>query len=241
MNLHGLHALVTGGSQGLGRALAFELTRHGAHVTLVARHAEALDHTVAELRASGAVAHGLVGDLGDKDAIHRIAGAAAGALGPIDLVMHNASTLGPLPMPLLLDTACEDLEQVLAVNLLGPFRLTKVLAGSMALRGRGTVVFVSSDAAESAYPGWGAYGVSKAAADHLARIWAEELRDLGVRVVSIDPGEMDTRMHADALPEADRTTLGRPDDVARAIVHALADDRIATGTRVSAASLVVAS
>jgi NAD(P)-dependent dehydrogenase (short-subunit alcohol dehydrogenase family) len=171
MQLHGLNALVTGASRGLGRSLALELARHGARVALVA--------------------HGIVADVADKDAAHRIAGAAAGALGEVDLLVHNASALGPLPMPPLLDTHCEDLARVLEVNLVGPFRLTRALAGSMALRRRGTVLFVSSDAAVEPYPGWGAYGVSKAAADHLARVWAEELRPAGVTVAAIDPGEME--------------------------------------------------
>ncbi len=237
MNLHGLNALVTGASQGLGRALSIELARRGARVALVARHAEPLDAVVTEIRALGGVAHAVVGDVGEKLDAHRIAGAAAGALGDIDLVVHNASTLGAVPLPLLLDTACEDLERTLAVNLVGPFRLTKIVAGSMALRGHGTVLFVSSDAAVEAYPGWGAYGVSKAAADHLARIWAEELRDAGVRVCAVDPGEMNTRMHADAIPDADPATLADPADVARKIIEALRDDRVATGARVAASTL----
>jgi NAD(P)-dependent dehydrogenase (short-subunit alcohol dehydrogenase family) len=236
------NALVTGASQGLGRALAFELAQRGAHLALVARDLQDLDAVAADLRRSGATAHAIAGDLGDKEAIHRIAGAAAGALGDIDLVIHNASTLGALPMRELLDAECEDFERVLQVNLLGPFRLTKVLAGSMALRGRGTVVFVSSDAAVRAYAGWGPYGVSKAAADHMARIWAEELRPHGVRVLAVDPGEMDTRMHADALPDADRSVLARPEHVARTIVDAIADtERFATGTRFEAAHVVRAS
>ncbi len=237
MELHGLNALVTGASQGLGRALAIELSRRGARVALVARHADALDRVADEIRGAGGVACAVPGDVGDKLAAHRIAGAAAGALGAIDLVIHNASTLGALPLPPLLDTECEGLERVLAVNLVGPFRLTKILAGSMALRGRGAVVFVSSDAAVEPYPRWGAYGVSKAAADHLARVWAEELRDAGVRVFSVDPGEMDTRMHADALPDADPATLARPADVARAVVRAIEGDAVPTGARVTASSL----
>jgi NAD(P)-dependent dehydrogenase (short-subunit alcohol dehydrogenase family) len=241
MQLHGLNALVTGASRGLGRSLALELARHGARVALVARDEAALDRVVAELRAGGATAHGIVADVADKDAAHRIAGAAAGALGEVDLLVHNASALGPLPMPPLLDTHCEDLARVLEVNLVGPFRLTRALAGSMALRRRGTVLFVSSDAAVEPYPGWGAYGVSKAAADHLARVWAEELRPAGVTVAAIDPGEMDTQMHADALPDADRASLARPDDVARVIARALREGRLETGRRVTASSLAVAA
>src|ERR1700744_838062 len=204
---HRLNALITGASRGLGRALAVELARVGAQVVLVARESEELHAAVAEIRAADGAAHAVAADVVNKEAIHKIAGAAAALVGPIDLLIHNASTLGPTPLPLLLDTECEDLERVLAVNLVGPFRLTKAIAGSMALRGRGLVVHISSDAAVSAYPGWGAYGVSKAALDHLGRSWAAELSGTGVRVLSVDPGEMNTRMHADAIPEADPATL----------------------------------
>src|SRR6478672_10642521 len=88
-------------------------------------------------------AHAVAADLGDKEAIHAISGAAAALLGPIDLLVHNASALGPTPLKLLLDTECEDFERVLQVNVLGPFRLSKVVGGGMALRGRGTIVHIS--------------------------------------------------------------------------------------------------
>src|SRR6185369_6353707 len=140
-----------------------------------------------------------------------------------DVLVHNASTLGRTPLPLLLDTDCEDLERVLAVNLVGPFRLTKALAGSMALRGGGLVLHVTSDAGRTPYPGWGAYGVSKAALDHLGRIWAAELEGSGVRFLTVDPGEMDTQMHAEAMPDADRSVLARPEAVAARIADLIAD------------------
>ena len=107
---------------------------------------------------------------------------------------------------------------MLEVNLVGPFRLTKAIAGGMALRGRGLVVNVTSDASISAYASWGAYSVSKAALDHLARVWAAELAESGVRFLTVDPGEMDTAMHAEAMPEADRATLADPAAVADRIV-----------------------
>jgi NAD(P)-dependent dehydrogenase (short-subunit alcohol dehydrogenase family) len=91
----------------------------------------------------------------------------------------------------------------------------------MALRGRGVLVHISSDAAVEPYPTWGAYGLSKAALDHLSRTWDAELTPLGVRSLSVDPGEMDTRMHAEAMPDADRSGLARPEDVAARIVHLL--------------------
>jgi NAD(P)-dependent dehydrogenase (short-subunit alcohol dehydrogenase family) len=228
-----LNAIVTGASRGLGRALAVELARTGTQVVLVARESEELHAAVAEIRAGRGKAHAVAADVGDKAAIHQIAGAAAGLVGPIDLLIHNASTLGPTPLKLLLDTECEDFERVLQVNLVGPFRLSKALAGGMALRGRGTIVHVSSDAATSAYPRWGAYGVSKAALDHLGRSWAAELGELGVRLLVVDPGEMDTAMHADAMPEADRTTLARPEEVAHRILVRIFEQAFENGARVA--------
>jgi NAD(P)-dependent dehydrogenase (short-subunit alcohol dehydrogenase family) len=227
------NAIVTGASRGLGRALAVELARAGARVVLVARESEDLHQAVAEARGAGGEAHALAADLGDKEAIHAIAGAAAALVGPIDLLVHNASTLGATPLPLLLDTECEDFERVFQVNVLGPFRLSKAIAGGMALRGRGTIVHVSSDAATTAYPRWGAYGVSKAALDHLGRSWAAELGELGVRVLVVDPGEMDTAMHAAAMPEADRTTLADPRAVAQRLAALIFEPRFENGARVS--------
>ncbi len=186
--LASLSVLITGASRGLGLALSEELARQGARVVMVARDAAPLEAAASAIQRRGGTAHALAADIGDKDAVYPLAGAAAALVGPIDLLIHNASTLGPTPLPLLLDTACEDLEHVLAVNLVGPFRLSKIIAGSMALRGKGLIVHLSSDAAVSAYPGWGAYGVSKAAQDHLARTWAAELEGTGVRSISIDPG-----------------------------------------------------
>src|SRR6185436_3952716 len=130
-------ALVTGASRGLGQALAEELAARGAKVVLVARGAEALDRAAAKIREAGGVAHALAGDIAEKSAVHGLAGAAASLVGPIDLLVHNASILGPTPLRLLLDTECEDLGEVLEANLVGPFRLTKIIAGSMALRGEG--------------------------------------------------------------------------------------------------------
>jgi NAD(P)-dependent dehydrogenase (short-subunit alcohol dehydrogenase family) len=220
-SLSGRAALVTGGSQGLGRALGLALARAGARVVLVARHGEPLAAVVAEIRAAGGEAHAIAADVADRDAAQAIAGQAAAHVGPIDILVNNASTLGPVPLRLLLDTDCEDLERALAVNLVGPFRLTKAIAGSMVLRGGGAIVNVTSDAATEAYPRWGAYGASKAALEQLGRIWAAELAGTGVRVLTVDPGEMDTRMHADAIPDADRATLGDPARVAARIVALL--------------------
>jgi NAD(P)-dependent dehydrogenase (short-subunit alcohol dehydrogenase family) len=149
-----------------------------------------------------------------------------GALGGLDVLVNNASSLGPVPLALLADTECEDLERAWATNVLGPFRLTKALLGSLAATAREggvpLVVNISSDAAVTPYAGWGAYGASKAALAHLSRIWDAELAAEGIRVVSIDPGDMDTPLHELAVPDADRSSLKNPEQAAAEIVELIA-------------------
>jgi NAD(P)-dependent dehydrogenase (short-subunit alcohol dehydrogenase family) len=235
MEIRGTAALVTGASRGLGAALARRLARDGARVVLVARGADELARTVEAIRAEGGEAHGIIADVSKKDAPHAIAGTAAAVVGPIELLVHNASTLGQVPLRPWLDTDCEALEEALAVNVVGPLRLTKLVVGPMVLRKRGLVVHVTSDAAVAAYPGWGAYGASKAALDQMAHVLAAELEGTGVRVLSVDPGEMDTRMHADAIPDADPATLLVPDEVAARFVRLVrASESVASGSRVEA-------
>jgi NAD(P)-dependent dehydrogenase (short-subunit alcohol dehydrogenase family) len=228
--------LITGASRGLGRALFEQLGRAGARVVGIARSGDELERVARGLRDEGLVAHALAADVGDVESVYPIAGATQALVGPIDLLVHNASSLGPTPLGPLLDLPCEEFARVLAVNVLGPFRLTKAILGGMLVRGNGIVVSISSDAAISAYPNWGAYGVSKAALDHLSRSWAAELRGTGVSIVSVDPGEMDTDMHRQALPDADPQSLARPSDVARQVIAWLESvGPEQSGTRVSAA------
>lgn len=214
--------LITGGTSGLGLALVKELTARGARVAFVARTAERVAAVAREHDA-----HGIVGDIARKHDIHRIALQASGVLGGVDVLVNNASDLGPTPLALLGDTECEDFEHALVTNVLGPFRLTKALLGSLAAsarEGRGSVVLnISSDAAVNAYARWGAYGASKAAFAHLTRIWNEEMSSQGVKFLALDPGDMDTPMHALAMPDADRATLKQPSVAAREIADAIAD------------------
>lgn len=116
MRLSNTTALVTGASRGLGRALSLLLARRGVRVVMVARHKAALDAAVAEVTAAGGTAFGITADLGDKQQIYAIAGEASALVGPIELLIHNASVLGPTPLQLLLDTECEDFENVLQAN-----------------------------------------------------------------------------------------------------------------------------
>jgi NAD(P)-dependent dehydrogenase (short-subunit alcohol dehydrogenase family) len=232
--LAGLRIAITGGTSGLGLALVRELRRRGAGVAFVARGRERVERVAREHRG----AHGIVGDVASQDDVYPIAMQVLGSLGGLDVLVNNASDLGPAPLALLGDTAGEDLERALATNLLGPFRLTKALLGALtaaAREGRGAVVVnVSSDAAVNPYPRWGAYGASKAALRHLSRIWDEELAAEGVRFLSLDPGDMDTPLHALAVPDADPASLRRPEDAAREIADAIAATLAALPRRAAA-------
>lgn len=217
--LRGLRVAITGGTSGLGLALLRTLHGQGAQVAFVARDAARVAAVERELPGS----HGIAGDVSRKTETHALAIQIAGALGGLDVLVNNASSLGPVPLALLADTDCEDLEKALATNLVGPFRLTKALLGSLGASARAgrrpLVVNIGSDAAITPYAGWGAYGASKAALVHLSRIWDEELREHGVRVLAVDPGDMDTPLHALAVPDADPATLKRPEQAAREIVQ----------------------
>jgi NAD(P)-dependent dehydrogenase (short-subunit alcohol dehydrogenase family) len=219
-NLRDLRVAVVGGTSGLGLALVRTLAAQSARVAFVARTAEAVERTANETGALG-----IVGDVGRKDDIYPIALQIMGHLGGLDVLINNASSLGPTSLALLADTECEHVTAALAVNLLGPFRLTKALFGALAgsaRDGRGALVInISSDAAINAYPGWGAYGASKAALRHLTAIWGQEAKADRVRFVSIDPGDMDTPLHAQAIPAADPSTLKRPEDSAADIIQAM--------------------
>jgi len=216
-DFRGLRVAITGGTSGLGLALVRLFSAAGAQVAFVARGVEAVERTAQE---TGAI--GLVGDVGDKQAIYPLALQITGHLGGLDLLINNASDLGSAPLALLADTECEQLERALAVNLVGPFRLTKALFGALsaaAREGRGAlVVNISSDAAVEAYATWGAYGASKAGLRHLTAIWDAEAREAGIRFLSVDPGDMDTPLHRAAVPDADLSGLGSPEDAAVEIV-----------------------
>ena len=220
---------VTGGTSGLGLALVHLLHEQGARVAFVARHRVRVD----EVARAHTGTHGIVADVSVKDDIYPMALQILGALGGLDVLINNASDLGSTPLALLGDTECEDLERALSTNVLGPFRLTKALLGALAAsarEGRGAVVVnVSSDAAVNAYPTWGAYSASKAALRHLTHIWDAEISEQGVRFLSVDPGDMDTPLHALAVPDADRSSLKRPEAAARELLNAIAEASAGAG------------
>jgi NAD(P)-dependent dehydrogenase (short-subunit alcohol dehydrogenase family) len=226
-SLEGQRVAITGGTFGLGLALVDEMLARGATVAFVARERQAVERVAGARRQAHVHAHGIVGDISAKEDTYPIAMQITDALGGVDILVNNASSLGPTPLALLADTDCEDFERALATNLIGPFRLTKALLGSLAgsaREGRGAVVLnVSSDAAVNAYSGWGAYGASKAALRHMSAIWAQEMAEFGIAFLSIDPGDMDTPLHALAVPDADRSQLKQPQVAAREIVDAVSN------------------
>ena len=190
-------ALVTGASKGLGLALARSLAADGWALLLDARDGTTLRRAADSLPATAAVT-AIPGDIGDEE--HRLVLARAGDdLGGLDLVVHNAGTLGPAPLPPLDRVAVDDVAAAVATNALAPLRLTQLLLP--VLRQRAVVVAVTSDAAVEAYPGWGAYGASKAAMEQLFAVLAAEHPEL--RVLRVDPGDMRTAMHQAAFPGED--------------------------------------
>lgn len=233
-DIKGLRVAITGGTSGLGLALVRRLAAADARIAFVARDGR----RVAQIaRETGA--HGIVGDVARRHDIYPIALQITGGLGGLDVLINNASSLGPTPLVPLADTHCEDLERALAVNVLGAFRLTKALFGALAAsardRGGALVITISSDAAVNAYPGWGAYGASKSALRHLTAIWAEEAKAARIAFLSIDPGDMDTPLHVLAVPGADPSTLKRPEQSADEIVEAM---RVALASKSKLASEV---
>ncbi len=197
-------AVVTGASQGLGLALATALAEDGWSLVLDARRADRLEAAASGLSGRGTV-DAIPGDVGDARHRHELAEAAA-RLGPVGLVVNNASTLGASPLPSLGAIGTDVLRRVFEVNVIAPIALLQALDDQLAEGA--TVVNVTSDAAVEAYETWGGYGASKAALEHASRVLAAERPDL--RVLVVDPGDMRTEMHQDAFPGEDISDRPEP-------------------------------
>jgi NAD(P)-dependent dehydrogenase (short-subunit alcohol dehydrogenase family) len=213
-------ALITGGSKGFGLALATSLVKDGWGVVIDGRDQAMLDVAVSTLLANsnGGVVRGFAGDVADP--AHRAALVdAVTELGPLDLLVNNASTLGPSPLPRLAEYPLDDLERVLAVNLVAPLALIQALL-PMLRTSHGAVVDITSDAAVEGYTGWGGYGSSKAALEQLSNVLAAEETD--IRVYWFDPGDMRTEMHQSAFPGEDISDRPLPETVVPAFRRLLA-------------------
>src|SRR3954447_7651662 len=194
------NAIITGASRGLGLALARTLAADGWRLTIDARGATDLERAARELGRSTEVV-AIAGDLADAEHRRALAHAAGEA---VDVLVNNASVLGPSPQPALADYPLDVLEDVYRVNVLAPLALSQLVLPH--LTPGGIIINISSDAAAEAYPGWGGYGSSKAALDHVSATLAAE--NPGLRVYAVDPGDMRTRMHQEAFPGED--TSARP-------------------------------
>ncbi|MBV8368334.1 MAG: SDR family oxidoreductase [Candidatus Eremiobacteraeota bacterium] len=232
-------AIVTGASKGLGLAVARELARAGISLVIDARGADALDAAERELSQLTPVV-ALAGDVADGAHVHRLVEAAEQHFGRIDLIVNNASTIGRSPLPALDQLSPAVFDRIFTTNVYAPLHLIQHALPIMRRNGGGTIVNVSSDAAVEAYAGWGGYGSAKAALEHLSRILAEELDGSGIGVIVADPGDMDTELHHAAVPDADRSALADPRDVAPALLRAIASPRGAF-TRVQLQSPAFAS
>lgn len=227
-------AIITGGSRGLGKALARELLGKGLTVIIDGRDPVALERARVTLSGVGVTLSGvegrhgargrviaIPGDVADPEHVRALVAAAQGA-GRLDLLINNASTLGKVPLPAIdqLDRATFD--SLFTVNVFAPIHLTQHALRLMARSDLGTIVNVTSDAGVEAYPAWGGYGATKAALEHVSRVLAAELEGSSTRVMVFDPGDMNTAMHRDAVPDADPAQLRDPADSARALVQAIA-------------------
>lgn len=224
MKLEHSTVLITGASSGLGLALADLLAQRGARLVIAARGEAALRTAEARLSKRAEVL-AVAADV-SEDA-ERIVAESLARFGRIDVLINNASELGPSPMPALADLDWEAFERILRVNAIAPLHLIQLLLPQMRERGEGTIVNISSDAGVNAYPGWGGYGASKAALEHLSRTLIAELEDSGVRVLTVDPGDMNTTMHQLAEPGVDLSDLPKPELVAPAIISFLENDAAA--------------
>jgi len=194
-------AVVTGASRGLGATIARFLAGAGFDLLLTARGAEALEVHASGLSGFGTRVRSLAGDVSDREHRDRLR-ALVESEGRLDLLVNNASELGPSPLPRLSDYPIDELERVYRVNVVAPVAIVQDLLPYLE-SARGLVVNISSDAAIGGYLGWGGYGASKAALDLVSRTLATELRDRGVSVVSVDPGDLRTAMHQSAFPGED--------------------------------------
>ncbi|MBM7691358.1 NAD(P)-dependent dehydrogenase (short-subunit alcohol dehydrogenase family) [Peribacillus deserti] len=217
--------MITGASKGLGKALALEFARQGAHLAICARHEQELVKVKAEAEQNGVKVLAVSADVSVPRDVERFTAVAEDHFGRIDVLINNASTLGPSPIPNLLDYPEDDYAEVLRVNAVSPFLVTKRVLPGMLQRNYGSIINVTSEAGHTGYAGWGAYGISKFAVEGLTETWAEELSRTGVRINMVDPGEMNTEMHDLAVPDCDYE-LADPKEVVPVFLYLASEDAL---------------
>ncbi|WP_226647340.1 SDR family NAD(P)-dependent oxidoreductase [Mesobacillus subterraneus] len=214
--------MITGASKGLGKALTLAFAREGARLAICSRSEKSLEKVKQEAEGLGAEVLAIRADVSQPGDVERFVALTQEAYGQIDVLINNASVLGPSPMPLLLDYPEEDFAEVLRVNVVSAFLVSQRVIPVMLERNEGSIINVTSAAGHVGYAGWGAYGISKFAVEGLTQTWADELSDTNVRVNMVDPGEMDTEMHQLAVPDCDYP-LAKPEEVVGIFLHLASD------------------
>lgn len=219
--LFGKVALITGGSRGIGQSLAAAYAREGARVFICARNQPSIDRAVMEIRNRGGEIHGLAGDVGKVEDVKRIVRGAADRYGVIDILVNNASLLGPRVA--IADYPPSAWEEVVRVNLTGVFLMTQEVLRLMIPRRKGAIINLSSGVGRVGKARWGAYAASKFAVEGFTQLLAEELKNLGIRVNAVNPGATRTEMRAAAYPDEDPLTLPAPEAIVPVFVYLASD------------------
>ena len=222
--LAGKVALITGGSRGIGKAVASAYARQGARVFICARGENDLARTVNEIRDAGGEVAGLAGDIGNPEDARRIVGAAVERYGRIDVLVNNASLLGSRVA--IADYPIADWEAVVRVNLTGVFLLTQQALRVMIPQRQGSIINVSSGVGRTGKARWGAYACSKAGLEGFTQVLADELKDCGIRVNSVNPAGTRTAMRAQAYPEEDPMTLPTPEEIMPIFLYLASDESV---------------
>jgi len=220
--LNGKVAMVTGSTRGIGRAVALAYAKEGAKVACCGRRQTDLEKVVAEIRAQGGMAGGFAAELLHAHDRERLVAQVAGDYERIDVLVNNASVLGPRVA--LVDYPLEDWQEVLSVNLTAPFDLARRVACMMMRERTGSIINVSSGVGKMGRAAWGAYSVSKFGIEGLTQVLAAELKDFEVRVNALNPGGTRTSMRAQAYPEEDPFTLPEPSDIVEAFIYLASDE-----------------
>ncbi|MFD1359666.1 SDR family NAD(P)-dependent oxidoreductase [Fictibacillus halophilus] len=226
--------MITGASKGLGKALTLFFAKEGYNLAICARNEQGIQDVKEEAEQFGADVLAVSADMSKSKDVERFVALSEEYFGKIDVLINNASILGPSPMPYLLDYPEQDFEEVLRVNTIGPFLVTRRVLPIMLQKQQGSIINITSEAGATGYAGWGAYGISKFALEGLTETWADEVSGSGVRVNMVDPGEMDTEMHELAVPDCDYE-LAKPEDITAVFGYLVSDaSRHITGKRFEA-------
>jgi NAD(P)-dependent dehydrogenase (short-subunit alcohol dehydrogenase family) len=219
--LLGKIALITGGSRGIGRAIASAFAQAGARVFICGRNQTALDQTLAEIRSSGGLIDARRGDIGNAGAAARIAGTALERFGSIDVLVNNASVLGAR-VPIA-EYPVEAWEEVIRINLNGLFYITHEVLPVMLARRSGSIINVTSGVGRTGKARWGAYAVSKAGLEGFTQVLADEVKEVGIRVNAVNPAGTRTQMRAAAYPGEDPMTLPTPAEIVPLFLYLASD------------------